>query len=205
MQKFASMKKICVFCGSSMGFNPIYREKAVELGQAMANSGCELLYGGGSVGLMKIVADVMLERKCKVTGTITQHLMDMEVGYEDIDELIVVESMAERKKLLEDMADGFIVMPGGLGSMDEFFEVFVLSQLRVFDKPVALYNVNGFYDDIIRFIDHATNEGFVRQEHAQGLIVSDDPEYLLKKMEEYQPTDVKKWVVEIKEQVKDKS
>ena len=199
------MKKICVFCGSSMGFNPIYREKAVELGQAMANSGCELLYGGGSVGLMKIVADVMLEKKCKVTGTITQHLMDMEVGYEDIDELIVVESMAERKKLLEDMADGFIVMPGGLGSMDEFFEVFVLSQLRVFDKPVALYNVNGFYDDIIRFIDHATKEGFVRQEHAQGLIVSDDPEYLLKKMEEYQPTDVKKWVVEIKEQVKDKS
>ena len=192
------MRKICVFCGSSMGFNPIYREKAVELGQAMANSGCELLYGGGSVGLMKIVADVMLERKCKVTGTITQHLMDMEVGYEDIDELIVVESMAERKKILEDMADGFIVMPGGLGSMDEFFEVFVLSQLRVFDKPVALYNVNGFYDDIIRFIDHATKEGFVRQEHAQGLIVSDDPEYLLKKMEEYQPTDVKKWVVELK-------
>ena len=192
------MKKICVFCGSSMGFNPIYREKAVELGQAMANSGCELLYGGGSVGLMKIVADVMLERKCKVTGTITQHLMDMEVGYEDIDELIVVESMAERKKILEDMADGFIVMPGGLGSMDEFFEVFVLSQLRVFDKPVALYNVNGFYDDIIRFIDHATKEGFVRQEHAQGLIVSDDPEYLLKKMEEFQPTDVKKWVVELK-------
>ena len=204
MQKFASMKKICVFCGSSMGFNPIYREKAVELGQAMANSGCELLYGGGSVGLMKIVADVMLERNCKVTGTITQHLMDMEVGYEDIDELIVVESMAERKKILEDMADGFIVMPGGLGSMDEFFEVFVLSQLRVFDKPVALYNVNGFYDDIIRFIDHATKEGFVRQEHAQGLIVSDDPEYLLKKMEEFQPTDVKKWVVEIKEQIKDK-
>ena len=192
------MKKICVFCGSSMGFNPVYREKAVELGQAMANSGCELLYGGGSVGLMKIVADVMLERNCKVTGTITQHLMDMEVGYEDIDELIVVESMAERKKILEDMADGFIVMPGGLGSMDEFFEVFVLSQLRVFDKPVALYNVNGFYDDIIRFIDHATKEGFVRQEHAQGLIVSDDPEYLLKKMEEFQPTDVKKWVVELK-------
>ena len=195
--RFASMKKICVFCGSSMGFNPIYREKAVELGQAMANSGCELLYGGGSVGLMKIVADVMLERKCKVTGTITQHLMDMEVGYEDIDELIVVESMAERKKILEDMADGFIVMPGGLGSMDEFFEVFVLSQLRVFDKPVALYNVNGFYD-IIRFIDHATNEGFIRKEHAEGLIISDDPEYLLKQMEDFRPVDVMKWVVELK-------
>ena len=187
-----------------MGFDPIYKEKAKELGQAMAERGCELLYGGGSVGLMKIIADVMLENHCKVTGTITEHLMDMEVGYEDINELIVVDSMAERKKILEDMADGFIAMPGGLGTMDEFFEAFVLSQLRVFDKPVALYNVNGFYDDIIRYIDHAANEGFIRREHAQGLIISDDPEYLLEQMEHYQPVDVKKWVVEIKEQIKDK-
>ena len=195
------MKKICIFCGSSMGFNPVYREKAVELGQVLADHQCELLYGGGSVGLMKIIADVMLDNHCKVTGTITQHLMDMEVGYDDIDELMVVDSMAERKKILEDMADGFIAMPGGLGTMDEFFEAFVLSQLRVFDKPVALYNVNGFYDDIIRFIDHAANEGFVRKEHARGLIISDDPEYLLKKMEQYQPIDVRKWVTEIKEQL----
>ena len=195
------MKKICIFCGSSMGFNPVYREKAAELGQAMADRECELLYGGGSVGLMKIIADVMMERKSKVTGTITNHLMDMEVGYNDIDELIVVDSMAERKKLLEDMADGFIAMPGGLGTMDEFFEAFVLSQLRVFDKPVALYNVNGFYDDIIRFIDHAAKEGFIRKEHAYNLIVDDDPKKLLEQMERFQPTDVKKWVVEIKEQV----
>ena len=201
MQKFTFMKKICIFCGSSMGFDPVYREKAAELGHAMADIDCELLYGGGSVGLMKIIADVMMERKCKVIGTITSHLMDMEVGYNDIDELIVVDSMAERKKLLEDMADGFIAMPGGLGTMDEFFEAFVLSQLRVFDKPVALYNVNGFYDDIIRFIDHAAKEGFIRKEHAYNLIVSDDPKALLQQMEQFQPTDVKKWVVEIKEQV----
>jgi hypothetical protein len=196
------MKKICIFCGSSMGFDPVYREKAAELGKALADRQCELLYGGGSVGLMKIIADVMLENNCKVTGTITQHLMDMEVGYDDIDELIVVESMAERKKILEDMADGFIAMPGGLGTMDEFFEAFVLSQLRVFDKPVALFNVNGFYDDIIRFIDHAAKEGFIRKEHAYNLIVSDNPKELLEMMERFQPTDVKKWVVEIKEQVK---
>ena len=196
------MKKICIFCGSSMGFDPIYKEKAKELGQAMAERGCELLYGGGSVGLMKIIADVMLENHCKVIGTITQHLMDMEVGYDDIDELIVVESMAERKKILEDMADAFIAMPGGIGTMDEFFETYVLSQLRVFDKPVALFNVNGYYDDIIRFIDKAAKEGFVRKEHAENLIVSDDPKDLLEKMERFQPTDVKKWVVEIKEQVK---
>lgn len=196
------MKKICIFCGSSMGFNPIYREKSAELGRAMVERQCELLYGGGSVGLMKIIADVMMENKCKVIGTITEHLNNMDVGYNDIDELIVVDSMSERKKILEDMADGFIAMPGGLGTMDEFFEVFVLSQLRVFDKPVALYNVNGYYDDIIRFIDHAAKEGFVRKEHAYNLIVSDDPKELLEKMEHFQPTDVTKWVVEIKDQVK---
>jgi len=194
------MKKICIFCGSSMGFDPIYRQKAAELGQVLADNGCELLYGGGSVGLMKIIADVMMKRHCKVTGTITQHLLDMRVGHPEIDDLIVVETMSERKKILEDMADGFIAMPGGIGTMDEFFEVFVLSQLRVFDKPVALLNINGYYDDIIHFLDHAAKEGFVRNEHAKGLIVSDNPNELLEKMEHFQPSDVMKWVDEIKEQ-----
>ena len=196
------MKKICIFCGSSMGFNPIYKEKAAELGHVLADNGCELLYGGGSVGLMKIIADIMMERHCKVTGTITQHLLDMRVGHPEIDELIVVESMAERKKILEDMADGFIAMPGGIGTMDEFFEAYVLSQLRVFDKPVALFNVNGYYDGIVEFIQHIAKEGFMRKEHADNLIVSDNPKELLAKMEQFQPADVTKWVVEIKEQVK---
>ena len=196
------MKKICIFCGSSMGFDPIYKEKAIELGHAMANQGCELLFGGGSVGLMKVIADVMMERGCKVTGTITQHLMDMHVGHPEIDELIVVESMAERKKILEDMADGFIALPGGIGTMDEFFEAYVLSQLRVFDKPVALFNVNGYYDGIVDFIKHMADEGFMRREHAENLIVSDNPKDLLAKMEQFEPADVTKWVVEIKEQVK---
>lgn len=196
------MKKICIFCGSSMGFDPIYKEKAAELGLVLADHGCELLYGGGSVGLMKIVADVMMERHCKVIGTITQHLLDMRVGHPEIDELIVVETMAERKKILEDMADGFIALPGGIGTMDEFFEAYVLSQLRVFDKPVALYNVNGYYDGLVDFIGHMAKEGFMRKEHADNLIVSNDAKDLLAKMEQFQPADVTKWVVEIKEQVK---
>ena len=196
------MKKICIFCGSSMGFDPIYKEKAAELGHVLADRGCELLFGGGSVGLMKVIADVMMERGCKVTGTITKHLLDMHVGHDGIDELIVVESMAERKKILEDMADGFIALPGGIGTMDEFFEAYVLSQLRVFDKPVALYNVNGYYDGIVAFIKHIADEGFMRREHAENLIVSDDAKDLLTKMEQFEPADVTKWVVEIKEQVK---
>ncbi len=196
------MKKICIFCGSSMGFDPIYKEKAAELGHVLADHGCELLFGGGSVGLMKVIADVMMERGCKVTGTITKHLLDMHVGHDGIDELIVVESMAERKKILEDMADGFIALPGGIGTMDEFFEAYVLSQLRVFDKPVALFNVNGYYDGIVEFIKHIADEGFMRREHAENLIVSDDAKDLLAKMEQFEPADVTKWVVEIKEQVK---
>lgn len=196
------MKKICIFCGSSMGFDPIYKEKAAELGHVLADHGCELLFGGGSVGLMKVIADVMMEHGCKVTGTITKHLLDMHVGHDGIDELIVVESMAERKKILEDMADGFIALPGGIGTMDEFFEAYVLSQLRVFDKPVALYNVNGYYDGIVAFIKHIADEGFMRREHAENLIVSDDAKDLLTKMEQFEPADVTKWVVEIKEQVK---
>ena len=195
------MKKICIFCGSSMGFDPIYRQKAAELGQAMADRQCELLYGGGSVGLMKVIADVMLDNHCKVIGTITEHLMDMEVGYKAIDELIVVDSMAERKKILEDMADAFIAMPGGVGTLDEFFEVMVLSQLRVFDKPVALYNVNGYFDDIVRFLDRATKEGFIHSEHANNIIVSDDPNTLLDGLENFEPVQIKKWVHEIKEQL----
>jgi len=196
------MKKICIFCGSSIGFDPIYREKAAELGHVLADNDCELLYGGGNVGLMNIIAEVMKQRHCKIVGTITQHLLDMRVGRPDIDELIVVETMAERKKILEDMADAFIAMPGGVGTMDEFFEVMVLSQLRVFDKPVALFNVNGYYDDIVRFLERATKEGFIHSEHANNIIVSDDPKALLEGIENFKPVELKKWVSEIKEQVK---
>ena len=195
------MKKICIFCGSSMGFDPIYREKAAELGRVLADNHCELLYGGGNVGLMNIIAEVMKERHCRIVGTITQHLLDMRVGRPDIDELIVVETMAERKKILEDMADAFIAMPGGVGTMDEFFEVMVLSQLRVFDKPVALFNVNGYYDHIVSFLDRATRDGFIHREHADNLIVSDDPLALLEGIEKFKPVELKKWVDEIKEQV----
>ena len=194
------MKKICIFCGSSMGFDPIYRQKAAELGRVLADNQCELLYGGGNVGLMNVIAEVMKERGCRIVGTITQHLLDMRVGRPDIDELIVVETMAERKKILEDMADAFIAMPGGVGTMDELFEVMVLTQLRVFDKPVALFNVNGYYNDIVRFIDRAAREGFMHREHADNLIVSDDPKALLEGIANFKPVELTKWVTEIKQQ-----
>lgn len=197
MQKFETMKKICIFCGSSMGYDTIYREKAAELGQEIAKRRCELLYGAASVGLMKVIADVMLENKCKVVGTITHHLKNLHVGEENIDEFYVVDTMAERKKLLEDMAEGFIAMPGGFGTLDELFEVVVLSQLRVFDKPVALYNVNGYFDTLLAYINHAVEEGFIRKEHANNLIVSDNPAELLDRMAAFQPVTVGKWINDI--------
>ena len=166
------MKKICIFCGSSMGFDPIYREKAAELGHVLADNGCELLYGGGNVGLMNVIAEEMKQRHCKIVGTITQHLLDMRVGRPDV------------------------------GTMDEFFEVMVLSQLRVFDKPVALFNVNGYYDHIVSFLDRATRDGFIHREHADNLIVSDNPKTLLEGIENFKPVELKKWVSEIKEQVR---
>ncbi len=184
-----------------MGFDPIYREKAAELGRVLADNGCELLYGGGNVGLMNVIAEVMKQRHRRIVGTITQHLLDMRVGRPDIDELIVVETMAERKKILEDMADAFIAMPGGVGTMDEFFEVMVLSQLRVFDKPVALFNVNGYYDDIVRFLERATKEGFIHSEHANNIIVSDDPKALLEGIEHFEPVQITKWVHDLKKQI----
>lgn len=155
------MKKICVFCGSSMGFNPIFREKAAELGRILADNGCELLYGGGSVGLMRVIADVMLERGCKVTGTITEHLMNMHVGHSDIDEMIVVDTMAERKKVLEDMADGFIVMPGGIGTMDEFFETVTLKQLGIVNGPLVLLNTGEFYTPLLELLQRMAEGGFM--------------------------------------------
>ena len=174
------MKKICIFCGSSMGFDPVYKEKAAELGRVLADNGCELLYGGGSVGLMKVVADVMMERHCKVTGTITQHLLDMRVGHPDIDELIVVESMAERKKILEDMADGFIALPGGIGTMDEFFETVVLAKLGRFHGKTAVLNLDGFYEPLRDMLRHFVKTGMLTKEDYDRVVFAPTPQDLAK-------------------------
>ena len=192
--------KICIFCGSSMGFDAVYKEKAAELGQAMADNACELYYGAGNVGLMKIIADTMQKNHCKVSGTITHKLNNMGVGRNDIDEMILVDSMAERKAILEEKADAFVAMPGGFGTMDELFEAIVLSQLRIYDKPVALFNVNGYYDHLLAWMQHAVDEGFVRSEHLNNIIVSSDPKELLKRIDAFKPVEVHKWVSNIKQE-----
>lgn len=196
------MKKICVFCGSSMGFDAIYRDAASRLGKVLLDNHCELLYGGGNVGLMNVIADTMIQGGGVVIGVMPKHLMKMEVGHEGISQMIQTDTMAERKIILEEQSDAFIAMPGGIGTLDELAEVAVLAQLRIFDKPLALYNIKGYYDGLIQFLRHGVKEGFIREEHLNNIIVSDDPHEIMNRLNAFKPVSVGKWIDDIKEESK---
>ena len=190
--------KICVFCGSSMGNDPRYKEAAEQLGEVLAQHDCALYYGGASVGLMKIIADKMLEKGKEVVGIIPKLITDMEIAHEGVTKMIETETMSERKLMLIDESDAFIAMPGGFGTLDEIFEVVVLNQLRITDKPIALYNVLNYYDSLLQFIDHAVSQGFIRKEHRDNIIVSDDPETLFKGLSKHKSIDIEQWIEDIK-------
>lgn len=186
------IKKVCVFCGSSMGNDPSYREAAAHLGEVLAQHDCSLYYGGGNVGLMTIIADKMLEKGKEVVGVIPKSLIDMEVAHFGLSKLIEVDTMAERKDILINESDAIIAMPGGFGTLDELFEIIVLNQLRFTDKAVALYNTLNYYDSLIQFIDHAEKEGFIRKEHRENIIISDDAKVLVDSIFNFKPVNIKK-------------
>ena len=190
--------KICVFCGSSMGNDIRYQEAAAQLGEVLAQNDCILYYGGGNVGLMKVIADKMIEKGKEVVGVMPNLILDMEIGHDGISKMIEVDSMSERKTILINESDAFIAMPGGFGTLDELFEIVVLNQLRITDKPVALYNTLNYFDSIIQFIDHAVGQGFIRKEHRDNIIVSDNPETLLEELSRHKSIDIKQWIEEIK-------
>ena len=194
--------KVCVFCGSSMGNDPRYQEAAAQLGEVLAQNDCTLYYGGANVGLMKIIADKMLERGKRVVGIIPKLITDMEIAHEGVTEMIEVDSMSERKLMLISESDAFIAMPGGFGTLDELFEITVQNQLRISDKPVALYNTLNYYDSMIQFIDHAVSQGFIRKEHRDNIIVSDNPETLFKELSRHKSIDIEQWIQDIKEESK---
>ena len=194
--------KICVFCGSSMGKSEVYREGALHLAKEMISQKHDLLYGGANVGLMKVIADAMLQTGCRVVGVMPRHLINMEVAHKGITQMVEVGSMGERKDWLEREADAFIAMPGGFGTLDEVFEVAVLSQLRIIDKPVALYNINGYYDKLLDFLKHAVDEGFIRKEHFDNIIVSDEPKELLDRINRFKPIEIRKWIDDIHKESK---
>lgn len=192
--------KVCVFCGSSMGNDVRYHDAAVRLGEVLAENDCTLYYGGGNVGLMKVIADKMLEEGKEVVGVMPNLILDMEIGHDGVTKMIETDSMSERKNLLIDESDAFIAMPGGFGTLDELFEIIVLNQLQITDKPVALYNVMNYYDGIIQFIDHAVSQGFIRKEHRDNIIISDDPEVLFRELSKHKSVDIKQWIEDIKEE-----
>ena len=195
------MKNICVFCGSSMGFDKRYEEAAARLGDVLADNGCTLYYGGGSVGLMNVIANRMLSRGCEVVGVMPDFLLAHEIGHDGITRMIPTKTMAERKEILMHEADAFIAMPGGFGTLDEFSEVVVADQLRLMEKPIALYNTMGYYDDLVKWIDRGVKDGFIRGDHNRNIIVSADPVELFAKMRDYQAVKVEKWVQDIKNEI----
>lgn len=192
------MKNICVFCGSSVGSDKRYAEAASRLGDVLADNKCTLIYGGGSVGLMNVIANRMLERGCEVIGVMPDFLLDHEIGHPTITKMIPTKTMAERKEILIRESDAFISMPGGFGTLDEFSEVVVADQLRLIEKPIALYNTLGYYDDLVRWIDRGVRDGFIRGDHYKNVIVTDDPKELFAKMRDYNPVKMEKWIHDIK-------
>lgn len=188
------MKRICVFCGSSAGSRPEYRTAAEEMGRELVQRGIGLVYGGGNVGLMGIIADAVLNAGGEVQGVIPEHIMAREVGHKGLTKLHVVRSMHERKALMADLSDSFIAMPGGFGTLEEFCEVLTWSQLGLHAKPCGLLNVLGFYTPLLGMFDHAVEERFLKPENRALVLARESPAELLRALEEWRPVRVEKWL-----------
>jgi hypothetical protein len=188
------MKRIAVYCGSSQGQRPEYVAAALALGTLLAEQGIELVYGGGMVGLMGILADAVLKHGGHVIGVIPEKLVIKEVVHEKLPDLRVVKTMHERKALMAELADGFIALPGGYGTFDEFFEMLTWGQLGWHRKPVGLLNVAGYYTHLEAFLDHAQSEGFIRPQHRALVLVEQTPEKLLARLMTCQPATETKWL-----------
>ncbi len=186
------MKRICVNCGSNPGFDPVYLAAAEQMGQALAEHQLGLVYGGSNIGVMGKVADTVLAGSGTAIGVIPEMFAD-KVGHPGLTELRIVSNMHVRKKMMFDLSDGFIALPGGFGTLDEMMELLTWSQLGINPKPCGLLNVNGYFDHLLAFFDNAASEGFVRIEHQEMLIVSDEPEEILNRFKAYVPPSVEKW------------
>jgi len=188
------LKRVCVFCGSSAGVRPVYAEAARSVGRLLAERGIGVVYGGGNVGLMGEVADAVLAAGGRVTGVIPRALMEREVGHRGLTELHIVGSMHERKALMVDLADGFVALPGGFGTLDELCEALTWSQLGIHTKPCAVLNVDGYFDALLALFDHATREGFVRDAHRALVLEAAEPAALLDAMAAFRAPTIEKWI-----------
>lgn len=190
----SNIKRIAVFCGSNPGNDPAYLDAATRLSVALVGRGLELVYGGAEVGLMGAVADAALANGGRVIGVMPKALADKEIAHNGLTDLHVVNSMHERKALMADLADGFIALPGGVGTLEEIFEIWTWAQLGYHNKPLAFLNIAGFYDPLCAFLDHQSAEGFVNAAHRHMAIFSKDPEAVIDAFKAYEPPVVEKWV-----------
>ncbi len=188
------MNSLCVFCGSNPGASPVYGDAAARLGRTLARRGLTLVYGGGRVGLMGVVADAALAAGGKVIGVIPEALATRELAHAGLTDLQVVGSMHERKARMSELADGFLALPGGIGTLEEWFEVWTWSQLGFQPKPCGLLEVAGYYRHLLAFLDHMTAQRFLSEPHRAMAIVDDDPERLLDRLAAYRPTAGRKWI-----------
>jgi uncharacterized protein (TIGR00730 family) len=189
-----NLANIAVFCGSSPGLDQRYAERAQALGTAIVNNGMKLVYGGGNIGLMGVIANTVLDLGSSVTGVLPHFLNRKEVGHVALSKLILVDSMHERKQRMSELADAFIAMPGGFGTLEEITEMLTWSQLGLSRKPLGFYNVNGFFDPLIAQFDKMVEEGFLKPQNRHLAIVEPDPGVLLQKLREFEPIAVPKWL-----------
>lgn len=188
-----SLRRVCVFCGSKVGADDCYRAAAVELGLLLAQSQIGLVYGGGSVGLMGVIADAMLDVGGEVIGVIPSALATEELLHPRVHDMRVVSSMHARKAQMAELSDAFIALPGGFGTFEEFFEVVTWSQLKLHRKLTGLLNVGGYYDPLVRLVDHAVQEGFIKPKHRELLLVEERPDVLLHRLSTESFVDERKW------------
>ena len=188
------MKRIAVYCGSSIGKDGIYREAAAQLGRTLARKSIDIIYGGGKIGLMGILADAALQAGGRVTGVIPGFLADLELAHGQLSRLITVETMHQRKAMINEMSDGAIALPGGFGTLDELFEMLTWGQLGLHDKPVGILNTNDFYDHVLSLVHSMVAEGFLKEINRDMLLVYSDIDELLENMGSYRASRVPKWI-----------
>ena len=189
-----SIKSICVYCGSSPGRLEAYSQAANLLAESLVTENIQLIYGGASIGIMGMVADRVLALGGQVVGVIPQALSHKEVAHPNLTELHITHTMHERKMLMAELADGFIALPGGIGTLEELFEIWTWAQLGIHNKPLGLLNVAGYFDDLIRFLDHMTEQAFFKSRHRQMLMVESQPEPLLNRLLNFQYPTIHPWL-----------
>jgi uncharacterized protein (TIGR00730 family) len=182
-----TLRKICVFCGSNFGVHPDYRQAAAALGELLARRGIGVVYGGAKVGLMGVLADSALAAGGEVTGVMPQSLVDREIAHLGLTSLHIVRSMHERKQLMADLSDGFLALPGGLGTLEEFCEVLTWNQLGIHSKPCGILNVRGYFDGLLALLDHGVAEDFIPEKHRKAIVAGNHPLQVLERMADYKP------------------